>query len=244
MSCGTVFGDFPNDGTTKKCLRTGKTISSTCFDLNTKSNKPFCYCVVCRPKSKRNEANFLASENGKKMRKRQNARESIKEMKRVYRQSVKGQEAAKEYHKTATFLEKCREYAKSQPGKESRKRSYDNNKLSQKLMNGLNRILHGGDSPSSLYYMSFSSSDELRFHFEEQLENGITMSDYGTKWTVDHCIPRSSYNHEDMEDVRRCWSASNMHPMEATLNKEKWNKIIPEYVAIVPVDMRPKGFDS
>jgi hypothetical protein len=175
------------------------------------------------------------------MRKTQNARESIKALKKAYRASARGKMKEKEYHSTDEFLAKCREYAKTSAGKANRKRSYDNNKLSQKLTNGLNRILHGGDSPTSLSHMPFSSSEEIRMHFKSKLPPEWEMSDYGVKWTVDHHIPRSAYNHNDPDDVRRCWSPSNMHPMASKENKEKGNKVLPEHQEMVPRNMWPGG---
>ena len=35
-----------------------------------------------------------------------------------------------------------------------------------------------------------------------------------------------------------------MHPMEPKANKEKWNKILPEHVAQVPVEFYPKAWEG
>ncbi len=60
----------------------------------------------------------------------------------------------------------------------------------------------------------------------------------------DHRIPKSAYDHSDPEDVRRCWSKPNMHPMHSTANKEKLTTLLPEEVAKVPQELWPKAWEG
>ena len=240
--CGEVFGNAVQTGELKKCLRTGKFISVTCFDKNPKSGKPYCFCVVWKPKSEANEKNYLKTAAGKASRKKQNSRETIVAMKKAYRDSEVGKAKAKEYHSSEKFLEKCRVYSKSDKGKLVRQRTYKKNKLCHDLMNGLARILRGGDSPNTLKHINFGTSMDVRAHFRSKLAEvgeDVKMADFGTKWTVDHSIPKSKYDHENPADVLRCWSKSNMRPMDTQANREKSDKLLDDYVALVPDSARP-----
>lgn len=233
-SCGSLTGNAPA-GTVRKCLRTRKSLSTACFDMNPKTGKPYGSCVVCVPKNRAQHNAYGATTGGKAKRKIQNDKESIKALKANYRGSAIGKAKAKEYHGTDAFLQKCRDYAKTDAGKASRKRSYDNHKLSHALMNATARVLHGASSELVEQHTSFDD-DSLREHFAS------AVGDYCVDWTVDHHIPRSAYNHNDPEDVKRCWSPANMHPMGPKANKEKWNKILSEHVAQVPTEFYPKAW--
>jgi len=191
--------------------------------------------VICVPKNRAQKTTYGNTTGGKAKRKIQNDKESIKQLKTNYRGSATGKAKDKERTDTDAYRLKCSNYSKTADGKATRKRSYDNNKLSQSLMNATARVLHGASSPLIDQHTSFDD-DELREHL------GSAVGEYGVDWTVDHHIPRSAYDHDDPEDVKRCWSPSNMHPMEAKANKEKWNKILPEHVAQVPAEFYPKAW--
>jgi len=187
------------------------------------------------PKNRSQQNAYFATDDGKASRKIQNDKESVKLLKANYRGSAIGKAKDKERTDTDAFRLKCSEYAKTAAGKATRKRSFENNKLSQSLMNATARVLHGANSPLIEQHTSFDE-DSLREHFAS------AVGEYCVDWTVDHHIPRSVYNHDDPEDVKRCWSLANMHPMSAKANKEKWNKILTEHVAQVPAEFYPKAW--
>ena len=234
MSCGSKTGTAPARSV-KVCLRTRKALSTACFDLNPKTGKPYGSCVICVPKNRAQHVAYGKTAGGKAKRKIQNDKESIKLLKTNYRNSAIGKAKEKEYHGSDKFLQKCRDYAKTAAGKASRKRSYDNHKLSSSLMNATARVLHGANSRLIEGHTSFDDNS-LRAHFAS------AVGEYCVDWTVDHHIPRSAYDHDDPEDVKRCWSPANMHPMDPKANKEKWNKVLPEHVAQVPAEFYPKAW--
>lgn len=210
-------------------------LSTECFDLNPKTGNPYGSCVVCLPKNRAQQNTYFATAGGKAKRKIQNNKESIKLLKVNYRNSAVGKAKAKEYHASDKFLQKCRDYAKTDNGKATRKRSYDKHKLSQSLMNATARVLRGGASSIVWAHTSFDEN-KLRAHFAE------AVGQHGVDWAVDHHIPRSAYDHDDPEDVKRCWSPANMHPMNPKANKEKANTVLPEHVAQVPAEFYPKAW--
>jgi hypothetical protein len=209
-------------------------ISIACFDVNPKTGKPFGSCVVCIQKNRAQHRAYSTTDNGKAKSKIQNDKPSVKKMKEEYRRSDVGKANAKERTDTDAFRLKCSKYAKTDAGKAVRKRTYQKHKLSTDLMNAVVRILKGGQAPSFVCRTSFPSEMAIRTHFSS------AEGDHGKDWTVEHRIPRSAYNHDDPDDVKRCWSAANMHAMTPRENKEKHTKILPEQVAQVPVEFYPK----
>ena len=64
-------------------------------------------------------------------------------------------------------------------------------------------------------------------HLESQFENNMNWDNYG-EWHVDHKLPITSFNIEEMgdEEFMRCWSLDNLQPMWGNDNIRKSNKII------------------
>jgi len=243
--CGNVFADVPTGDATKKCLRTLKVIPIHCFDINPNTGNPYCFCVVCKPKSRAREKAWLKTASGKASRKRTNASDTAQSAKALYRNSAIGKAKAEARAQTEEFLQSCRNYAKSAKGKESRKRSYKKNTLSQQLLNGVARILRGGNSPKTLKHIAFSSSSDVRSHFRPLVEvMGCTMADYGKKWCVDHRIPRSKYDHKMPTEVLKCWSKQNMHPIPPKTNKKKFVAVTNIELDAVPAELWPCGFKA
>ena len=74
------------------------------------------------------------------------------------------------------------------------------------------------------------SSSELMKHIESLFDNKMNWTNYGTYWHIDHIVPLSSfkYENEDDEGFKKCWSLSNLQPLEAVENIRKSNKILTE----------------
>jgi len=58
------------------------------------------------------------------------------------------------------------------------------------------------------------SPDELIIHLENQFTNDMTWDKYG-EWHVDHILPISSFNIQEIgdEEFMKCWSLSNLQPL-------------------------------
>jgi len=71
------------------------------------------------------------------------------------------------------------------------------------------------------------SPDELIIHLENQFTNDMTWDKYG-EWHVDHILPISSFNIQEIgdEEFMKCWSLSNLQPLWGDENIRKSNKII------------------
>tara|TARA_X000001036_G_C20660664_1_gene798806 strand:+ start:170 stop:907 length:738 start_codon:yes stop_codon:yes gene_type:complete len=236
--CGQKYSASPPSGDgTKKCLRTHKIISIACFDVNPKTGRPYGSCVVCVPKNRSQQNKYSSTSIGKSKRKVQNDKQCNKEKKVIYRNSEIGKKKAKERTDTDAFRLQCSTYSKTEAGKAVSKKSYKKHKLSHNLMDAVGRVLKGANSALVCFHTSFDEVS-LRAHFQH------AEGHHGKDWTVEHYIPRSAYDHDDPEDVKRCWSPANMHPMKPRQNKEKSTKILPEYVSQVPVEFYPKSWEG
>jgi len=69
--------------------------------------------------------------------------------------------------------------------------------------------------------------EELINHLEKQFTDTMTWDNYGI-WHVDHKLPITSFNIQEMGDdeFMRCWSLNNLQPMWGEENIRKSNNII------------------
>ncbi len=70
------------------------------------------------------------------------------------------------------------------------------------------------------------SPDQLINHLEKQFNDGMTWENYG-KWHVDHKLPITSFNIQEMGDdeFMKCWALDNLQPMWGDENIKKSNKL-------------------
>lgn len=71
------------------------------------------------------------------------------------------------------------------------------------------------------------SPEELISHLEKQFKDGMSWDNYG-EWHVDHIIPITSFNIQEIgdEEFMKCWSLSNLQPMWGEENIRKSNKVL------------------
>lgn len=71
------------------------------------------------------------------------------------------------------------------------------------------------------------STDELKKHLEDKFNENMNWGNYGSYWEIDHIMPRSSFKFFDYNDLefKKCWSLSNLQPLEKSKNREKSNKL-------------------
>jgi len=69
--------------------------------------------------------------------------------------------------------------------------------------------------------------EELINHLEKQFTDDMTWDNYGI-WHVDHKLPITSFDIQDMGDdeFMRCWSLNNLQPMWGEENIRKSNKVL------------------
>lgn len=120
----------------------------------------------------------------------------------------------------------CQSTKKNRLQKKYRKepKNKPRHRLSKRFRETMGKVKAGG----SHHLRDFigCSTAFLRKHLESQFKRGMTWSNYGTKWHVDHILPVSSFDHSDKDQVRKCWHFSNLRPLWADANIAKSNQII------------------
>jgi uncharacterized protein YlaI len=146
------------------------------------------------------------------------------------------------------------EQAKWKRGNSIRKSKPDQ-KLRGLLQRRLLRLMNGSRSESKVVFKktAFASAGAIQAHFRSMLQEGMTLENHGVVWEMEHTIACHWYDHNDDEDVLRCWSPSNMScmlrhdnyskgidiPDDATIElvgrqnwPKAWNGIIPDKEAL------------
>lgn len=73
--------------------------------------------------------------------------------------------------------------------------------------------------------VGYSIEDLIR-HLEQQFDDNMSWSNYGTYWHIDHKKPKSWFNYTNPEDkeFRECWGLLNLQPLEKGANMRKGDK--------------------
>lgn len=62
--------------------------------------------------------------------------------------------------------------------------------------------------------------DQLRQHFENQFQAGMSWDNIG-EWHIDHIRPCASFDLTDPEQQKQCFHYTNLQPLWASQNMEK-----------------------
>ncbi len=104
-------------------------------------------------------------------------------------------------------------HGKAQMSKEQAIR-YARGKIAYRLTTEMGNVLAGRRNYTCMItHTSFESTEEFREHISSTWAEGMNWSNFGQgadKWSVGHKIPKSKYDFDNPEDVRRCWSKQNV----------------------------------
>lgn len=84
------------------------------------------------------------------------------------------------------------------------------------------RFESGGQSVKGLLGCSLQF---LKGYMEGQFQKGMTWSNYGSEWEVDHVMPCASFDLSLPVDQKRCFHYTNLQPLWASQNREKHNTV-------------------
>jgi DNA repair ATPase RecN len=104
---------------------------------------------------------------------------------------------------------------------------YNNNekfKLQALLRSRFHHALKGSKIQSALSLLG-CSIDECKYYLESQFKHGMSWSNHGTVWEIDHIIPCSKFDLTDLEQQKICFHYTNLQPLFKTENRKKSNKI-------------------
>lgn len=117
------------------------------------------------------------------------------------------------------------------------KRDYERNrkasdplyKLISNFRTAIYQVLKESNIEKNKHYFDILqySPEELISHLESQFTDTMNWDNYG-EWHVDHKLPITSFNIQEMgdEEFMKCWSLNNLQPMWGKENIVKGNKII------------------
>ena len=117
------------------------------------------------------------------------------------------------------------------------KRDYERNrkasdplyKLISNFRTAIYQVLKESNVEKNKHYFDILqyTPESLINHLESQFDENMNWENYG-EWHVDHKLPITSFNIEEMgdEEFMRCWSLDNLQPMWGTDNIRKSNKIM------------------
>ena len=114
--------------------------------------------------------------------------------------------------------------------RDARRRATPTGKLNMRMSAAINDALgRGSGIKGRRHWESLVGYTEvqLKVHLEKQFTPGMSWSNRGTSWEIDHKIPVAAFNFERAEDIdfQRCWSLENLQPLERMENKKKRDKI-------------------
>jgi len=68
--------------------------------------------------------------------------------------------------------------------------------------------------------------ENFKSHLIKGFYADMTMDNYGSYWHIDHIIPKSSFDLNDVDQLAICWHYTNLEPLLATDNLHKQAKLI------------------
>lgn len=73
--------------------------------------------------------------------------------------------------------------------------------------------------------------NELKEHLEKQFILEMNWDNFGSYWEVDHIIPQNTFNLNNIDEFKICWSLCNLRPLEVIENRRrpKDGRDIPEH---------------
>jgi hypothetical protein len=129
------------------------------------------------------------------------------------------------------MLEYSRKWAEENPEKvKARKRRYylQDMKIPKKRVE---MVITGAIRKRIVYHKSMGrfqnilgyTTEELVAHLESLFTPAMNWDNYGSYWHIDHIRPKSWFDYQSTSDdeFRKCWSLSNLQPLEATINCSK-----------------------
>lgn len=131
------------------------------------------------------------------------------------------------YRKGDTY-KKRRDRTKNERNRYMRDWHKNNNDVNYKLRRNLrSRLYHALKSSSksgSSIKLLGCSIEEFRKYMESKFRSGMTWDNY-SKWHIDHIIPLSWFNLEDIEQLKKAAHYTNLQPLWAEENLSKGAKL-------------------
>jgi len=202
------------------------------------------------PENKEKAKQYRSKPEIKERKKEYDARPEVKERKKEYNAIPENKERRKEqdaeHNARPEVKERKKEYdAKYNSKPENKERRNQQRKercqtdtcyklrmhISSAVRQGLKKN-YGSKRGSSILSKLPYTMQELKQHIESLWESWMSWKNHGPydpnrkTWQIDHINPHSCFHYENMdcEEFRKCWSLSNLRPLESLANIKKGNK--------------------
>lgn len=204
-----------------------------CFKSTSKFSKNQLYCKLCQKKYQEEH-----KESIKKRKKEyyQKNRKVILKHQKKYQEKHKGNiaEYSKEWRtrnkdKIAKYLQKNKKRINEKRAEYDRKKREDEPK--ERIKNTISQLIYYSIKNNKNGYhwenLVGYNLENLMRHLERQFAPDMSWNNYGSYWHIDHIIPISVFNFDNYShiDFRKCWTLSNLRPLEKIQNIKKGNKI-------------------
>ena len=208
----------------KRCSRCKNIKKIEEFTSNKRSLSGFSYyCIECTKIKRR----LWKEKHPNIIRKHRSSKEQQKEYDRRYKE--RHAERIKENSKLWRKNNKSR-YREISKKTQMKIRSTLRGRLNDNIRSAIYKSLRGNKNGHWENLVGYNIN-KLRRHIENKFLSGMTWTNYGSIWHIDHIIPVSVFNfssHNDI-DFQRCWSLKNLRPLWAKDNLSKNNKLIKNF---------------
>ena len=212
---------------TKKCPECNEVKPTTeYYKCSTRKDGYQAYCKICKKEKFRESKKKSDRKYHKKYYSIPENKLKINKYSRQYQ--LDNPEKQKEYHK---------KYIKTEYGvkvrREYRKKIYDKKYGMDKdpiftlkliLRNRLKNALKNGFKKGKTLEMLGCSIEEFKYYIEKQFTPKMNWENYGDYWELDHIKPCDAFDLSNLEEQRRCFTFTNIQPLEKINNRIKSNK--------------------
>jgi len=239
------------------CIDCGRKPTAN-FDVHEETGVPKTYCRVCMPKMLARGAVWKKTDNGKATQKRYKDSDKGKARDERYHKSDKGKARDERYHKSDKGKATQKKYKDSDKGNAANER-YNETRSKSSALRRTEQPAWALKEDLIVNAAAFVSHRNFSFVFEETtgllgkdllarlketFHSGMTFANHAEVWQISHLIPRAAFDHNDPENVRRCWDVRNFRADLKEDNHEMQHRIIPANALLAGKDCFPVEWDG
>lgn len=86
-------------------------------------------------------------------------------------------------------------------------------KIKRNLRRRVHHVLKGTNKADSTFKLLGCTLPEFILHLEKQFSDGMTWSNYGSRWHIDHIIPCFTFDLTKLEQQFKCFHYTNQRPL-------------------------------